>query len=93
MEQISAHVKQSVNGTLTFKPKKGDICASKFFPTVKVSDLLELPHSLRNEPAYALQFKLAYVELPTDDEDKKEALNVFVSEVLEKKVNLQLQYR
>lgn len=29
MEKISTHVKSVMNGSLSFKPKRGDICASK----------------------------------------------------------------
>lgn len=58
-----------------------------------MSSLLELPHSIKSEAPYATLFKLAYVALPVDAEDKKEALNVFVSDVLDKKLNMQIQYR
>ncbi|XP_063698694.1 staphylococcal nuclease domain-containing protein 1 [Culicoides brevitarsis] len=120
MEKVSAHVKTATSGSLSFKPKRGDVCASKFEDgqwyrckvermqgenasilyidygnrdTVKVSNLLELPHSLKTETPYATLCKLAYVTLPVDAEDKKEALNAFVSDVLDKKLNMAVQYR
>jgi staphylococcal nuclease domain-containing protein 1 len=57
------------------------------------SELIELPHSLKAEPAFATLFKLALTALPPDEDDKKEACNTFLYDVLDKKLKLQVQYR
>lgn len=52
-----------------------------------------MPHSLKVEPPFAMLFKLAFTALPPDEDDRKEACNTFLYDVLDKKLKLQVQYR
>ncbi|XP_037935636.1 staphylococcal nuclease domain-containing protein 1 [Teleopsis dalmanni] len=60
---------------------------------VPFNRLASLPPSFTSEKPYATEYALALVQLPSDNEDKEEALRAFAEDVLNRKVQLNIELR
>ncbi|KAH8252203.1 hypothetical protein KR026_012487 [Drosophila bipectinata] len=61
--------------------------------TLPTSRLAALPPAFSSEKPYATEYALALVALPTDNEDKEEALRAFSEDVLNHKVQLNVELK
>ncbi|XP_017057895.1 staphylococcal nuclease domain-containing protein 1 [Drosophila ficusphila] len=61
--------------------------------TLPTSRLAALPSAFSSEKPYATEYALALVALPTDNEDKEEALRAFSEDVLNHKVQLNVELK
>lgn len=61
--------------------------------TVPFTRLASLPSAFSSEKPYATEYALALVKLPSDNEDKEEALRAFAEDVLNRKVNLNVELK
>ena len=61
--------------------------------TVPFTRLAALPSAFSSEKPYATEYALALVKLPSDNEDKEEALRAFAEDVLNRKVNLNVELK
>ena len=57
------------------------------------STLVDLPASLKAEKPYAIEYKLALISLPIDEEDKTEACSTFAHDALDKKLTASTLFR
>ena len=55
--------------------------------------LAALPSQFSSEKPYATEYTLALVTLPADNEDKEEALRAFIEDVLNRKVQLNVELK
>lgn len=60
---------------------------------VPVSRLAALPHAYTSERPYATEYALALIKLPSDNEDKEEALRAFAEDALNRNVQLNVELR
>lgn len=61
--------------------------------TVPFTSLASLPPAFSSEKPYAAEYALALIKLPTDNEDKEEAVRAFAEDVLNRKVNLNIELK
>lgn len=52
-----------------------------------------MPASFTNEKPFATEYALALIQLPQDNEDKEEALRAFAEDVLNRKVQLNVEIK
>ncbi|XP_018789649.1 PREDICTED: staphylococcal nuclease domain-containing protein 1 [Bactrocera latifrons] len=61
--------------------------------TVPTSRLASLPAGFSSDRPYATEYALALVQLPSDNEDKEEALRIFAEDVLNRTVKLNVELK
>lgn len=55
--------------------------------------MASLPSQFSSEKPYATEYALALIQLPGDNEDKEEALRAFMEDVLNRKVQLNVELK
>lgn len=64
----------------------------KIFQVVPATRLAILPPAFTKDAAYATEYVLAWAVLPTDEEDKVEAYKMFAQDVLNKTLQLNVEF-
>jgi hypothetical protein len=62
------------------------------FQVVATTSLAILPPAFTRDSAYATEYALAWAVLPSDEEDKLEAFNTFRSDVIDKTLQLNVEF-
>lgn len=65
---------------------------SSVFQTVPFTRLAYLPPAFTADSAFASEYALAWAILPPDEEDKHEAYKTFANDVLNRTLNLNVEF-
>jgi staphylococcal nuclease domain-containing protein 1 len=60
--------------------------------TVPITRLAVLPPAFTADSAFATEYALAWAVLPPDEDDKNEAYKIFAQDVLNRTLNLNIEF-